>query len=140
MTLLISRIILTLVLLGMIYLVWVNNVDLLKWGEKKVKELLPISEQSDPGEHAEKLSGFIKEAQQLRTRLNENPLPIKDHNEWVERVNKYLKENLGSAYEVRFNDFSGMTFYGDNSEKSKMSRSLEGRSRRLHEFISEKSR
>ncbi len=140
MTLLISRIVLTLVLLVMIYLVWVNNVDLLKWAEKKAKEYLPISEQSDQGEHSEKLSGFIKEAQLLRKRLNENPLPIKDHNEWVERVNKYLKENLGSAYEVRFNDFSGMTFYGDNSEKSKMSRSLEGRSRRLHEFISEKSR
>jgi hypothetical protein len=87
--------------------------------------------------HAEKMASFIVEAQKLRDRLGETPLPVRDHNEWVERVNQYLKANLGVAYEVRFNDFSGMTFYGNGTDRSAMSRSLEGRSRRLHEFISE---
>jgi hypothetical protein len=90
--------------------------------------------------NAEELAEFLAEAQKLRGRLNENPLPIQDHDNWVSRVSGYLKQKLGSAYEVRFSDFSGMTFYGDGSERSKMSRSLEGRSRRLNEFISEISR
>ncbi len=90
--------------------------------------------------HREQLAAFLTEAQQLRTRLAEVPLPIEDHNEWVGRVGAYLRGNLGKAYEVRFGDFSGMTFYGDGSERSTMSRSIEGRSRRLNEFISELSR
>lgn len=144
MTLLISRIILSLFLFYLVYLVWVNNVDLLSWGIKISKEFLPITEsevsRSAQRHHAEQLANFIVVAQKLRQRLGDNPLPIKDHNDWVARVNEYLRTNLGSAYEVRFSDFSGMTFYGDGSERSKMSQSLEGRSRRLHEFISEISR
>ncbi|TAK89878.1 MAG: hypothetical protein EPO06_10725 [Burkholderiaceae bacterium] len=90
--------------------------------------------------HAEKLASFIVEGQRLRERLSEVPPPVGEHNAWVERVNDYLRTNVGAAYEVRFGDFSGMTFYGDASERSNMSRSIEGRSRRLHEFIAELSR
>lgn len=85
----------------------------------------------------ERLGEFLAEAQQLRLRLNGGTVPVADHNAWVDRVNEYLRTNLGKAYEVRFSDFSGMTFYGDSSERSQMSRSLEGRSRRLHEFMAE---
>jgi hypothetical protein len=38
----------------------------------------------------------------------------------------YLRDNLGPDSEVRFGDFSGMVFYGDGSERSKMSNSIEG--------------
>ena len=120
-----------------------NDVDLWSWVQKKSKDLLPITDSevspSIRRQRAEKLAAFLKEAENLRQRLEESPLPIRDHNEWVERVSQYLKENLGTAYEIRFGDFSGMTFYGDGSERSKMSRSIEGRSRRLHEFIAEVS-
>ena len=87
--------------------------------------------------HGERLASFLMEAQHLRARLGEVPLPNQDHNEWVDRVGEYLRQNIGKAYEVRFSDFSGMVFYGDGSEKFKMSRSLDGRSRRLNEFMSE---
>jgi hypothetical protein len=87
--------------------------------------------------HRDLLSSYLTEAQKLRSRLGEQPLPVSDHNAWVEKVSVYLRENLGPSFEVRFSDFSGMTFYGDGSDRSQMSRSLEGRSRRLHEFIAE---
>lgn len=85
----------------------------------------------------EKLANFIREGQDLAARLNENPLPIQEHDEWVERMVDYLKKHKEGGYDVRLNDFSGMVFYGDGSERSKMSRSIDGRLRRLHEFISE---
>jgi hypothetical protein len=87
--------------------------------------------------HGERLTTFLSEAQRLRSRLNEQPLPIADHNAWVDGVRSYLRENLGADFEVRFSDFSGMVFYGDGSERSVMARSLEGRARRLNEFIAE---
>lgn len=83
------------------------------------------------------LAALLAEAQGLRLRLNEQPLPVAEHNAWVERAATYLRETLGPEFEVRFSDFSGMVFYGDGSERSEMSRSLEGRSRRLREFIAE---
>jgi hypothetical protein len=88
----------------------------------------------------EQLATILTEAQQLRTRLNEDRLLVGEHNAWIDRVCEYLRNNLGKAYEVRFNDFSGMSFYGDGSERSKMSNSIEGRSRRLTEFMSELDR
>jgi len=111
-----------------------------KWKDDAESEALKLLE--NPGyrnhqEHKDHLASLLVEAQQLTNRLNENPLPITDHNAWVDRVNLYLKEHFGAAHEVRFNDFSGMTFYGDGSERSKISRSLDGRSRRLLKFISE---
>jgi hypothetical protein len=47
MTLILSRIILTLILGWLIYLVWVNNVDLLSWGHEKLKALLPIAVENE---------------------------------------------------------------------------------------------
>jgi hypothetical protein len=87
--------------------------------------------------HREQLATFLTEVQ--RRRLDEEPLPVRDHNEWVDCVGGYLRQNLGKAYEVRFSDFSGMIFYGDGSERSQMSHSIDGRSRRLSEFMSELS-
>jgi len=86
---------------------------------------------------AEAFSDFIIKGQQLHARLDEDPLPIKDHNDWVDSVGEYLRNNLGRDYEVRFSDFSGLVFYGDSSDKSKMNKSIEGRIRRLQEFLSE---
>jgi len=76
--------------------------------------------------HADRLSGFLVEAGQLRGRLNETPLPVADHDEWVDRVQKYLRDHLGKAYERKLSDFSGMTFHGDGSERFMMSKSLDG--------------
>ena len=90
--------------------------------------------------HRVQLAAFLSEAHMLRSRLNEHPLPIADHNAWVGRVRKYLREDIGPGFEVRFGDFSGMVFYGDGSERSKLSNSLEGRSRRLNEFLAELGR
>jgi hypothetical protein len=87
-----------------------------------------------------RLATFLSEAHRLRSRLNELPLPITEHNAWVSRVCAYLRDNLGPDSEVRFGDFSGMVFYGDGSERSKMSNSIEGRSRRLNEFHAELGR
>lgn len=105
--------------------------------ESEASRLLEDPSVQNHQAHKDQLAAFLVEAQQLRNRLNEVPLPIGDHNTWVNRVSQYLKEHFGSAHEVRFSDFSGMTFYGDGSERSEMSKSLDGRSRRLHEFISE---
>jgi hypothetical protein len=90
--------------------------------------------------HRAQLAAFLSEAQGLQSRLNEHPLPVAEHNAWVERVRQYLSQNLGAEFEVRFGDFSGMVFYGDGSERSQFSRSLDGRSRRLNQFIEELGR
>ena len=83
------------------------------------------------------LASLIEGGQKLKGRLNETPLPIQAHNEWVEYAKKYLRSNLGKGYEVRFGDFSGIVFYGNASERSMMERSIDGRLRRLHEFLAE---
>lgn len=83
----------------------------------------------------EQLSGFIKQAEALQSRKNETPLPTREHNEWVDNVTSQLGIILDSSYATRFNSFSGYTFYSDGSEKAKFSNSLEGRIRRLIEFI-----
>jgi hypothetical protein len=144
MTLWVSRIVVTLFLGWLTYLTWTNNVDLLSWATKKSKDLLPIHEEkitaAERKLQTEMLAGFVQEAQAFRAQLNKLPLPVAEHNAWVARVEAWLRDNFGAAYAVRFSDFSGMTFYGDGSEKSKMARSLDGRSRRLHEFIAELSR
>src|SRR5688572_1660618 len=94
----------------------------------------------DAKQQRKRLAAFLTEAQGLRARLNEQPLPVAEHDAWIVRVRDYLKNNLGPEFEVRFSDFSGMTFYGDSSERSRLSRSLEGHSRRLHQFIEELGR
>ena len=84
-----------------------------------------------------RLANFLSEGNHLRDRLGENPLPIEDHNAWVDRIKGYLSEQGASDYVVRFSDFSGMTFYGDGSDRSRMSKSITGRCQRLQEFIAE---
>ena len=84
-----------------------------------------------------RLAEFLREGQALRERIRETPLPIVEHNAWVERMNDYFAEQNAQEYAVRLSDFSGMTFYGDGSERSRISNSIDGRSRRLHEFIAE---
>jgi hypothetical protein len=83
------------------------------------------------------LSGFIRDGQRLRERSREDPIPIAEHNAWVERMTAFFKTRKGHGYDVRLNDFSGMTFLGDESDRSKFERSIDGRIRRLHEFLKE---
>lgn len=85
----------------------------------------------------QEISEFIRDGQRLRERSGEDPLPVAEHNVWVERMTTYFKGRKGRGYEVRLNDFSGMTFFGDGSDRSKFERSVEGRIRRLHEFLKE---
>jgi hypothetical protein len=87
--------------------------------------------------YRERLGGFIKEAEVLLARSAEEPLPIQEYTEWAARVENYLTECLDASYGVRFGNFSGMTFYGDGSEKSTYENSISGRSTRLHQFITE---
>lgn len=91
--------------------------------------LPPVSEKN--------LSAFIVEGQELHARANEGPLPVEDHNAWVTRMVTYFRNNEGRGYEACLSDFSGMTFYGDASDRSKYLKSIDGRLRRLHEFLSE---
>ena len=84
-----------------------------------------------------RLSGFIREGQELREHLEENPSQTEQHNAWVERINGYFLEQGAEDYAVRLNDFSGMTFYGDGSDRSQISNSITGRCQRLQEFIAE---
>ena len=84
-----------------------------------------------------RLSGFIREDQELREHLEENPSQTEQHNAWVERINGYFLEQGAKDYAVRLNDFSGMTFYGDGSDRSQISNSITGRCQRLQEFIAE---
>lgn len=83
------------------------------------------------------LSAFVQQGQVLLGRKNESPLPIQDHNEWIERMEKYFKKLRRPEYAVRLSDFSGFTFFGGGSEKSKFANSIDGRLRRLHEFLRE---
>jgi hypothetical protein len=72
-----------------------------------------------------RLAQFLRDAQALRKRVGETPLPIADHNAWVDRMSTYFAEQNAEEYAVRLSDFSGMTFYGDVSERSKMLKSIE---------------
>lgn len=87
-----------------------------------------------------KLARFIEDGQALRMRKDENPLPLEEHNEWIARMESYFRQRKRPDYAVRLNDFSGMIFYGNGSERSKFENSVDGRLRRLHEFISENTR
>jgi hypothetical protein len=87
------------------------------------------------GVEASEVSAFIQQGQALISRKNETPLPIAEHNEWVERMEAYFRKLRRTDYEVRLSDFSGLTFYGDGTEKSKYANAIDGRLRRLHEFL-----
>ena len=85
----------------------------------------------------EKLAAFAQEATALVARSSEDPLPTQEHNEWVSKVEAFLRSDLDSSFVARFSNFSGMTFYGDGSPKSNYRNSLDGRMRRIHEFMGE---
>lgn len=85
----------------------------------------------------EALADLASQASALSARVSEEPLPIADHNEWVSRAEAYLRDELDGSYAERFGNFSGMTFYGDGSPRSNYKNSLDGRTRRLHEFMRE---
>ena len=87
--------------------------------------------------YAASLAGFIDKGNELRARKEEEPLPIQDHNDWVEDMENYLRQAGKPDRVTRLSDFSGMTFYGDGSDRSKFVNSIDGRIRRLHEFLSE---
>jgi len=88
-------------------------------------------------EYAARLAGFIDRGNELRSRKGENPLPIKEHNQWVEDMENYLRKVGKPDRVTRLSDFSGMTFFSDGSERSKFENSIDGRVRRLHEFLGE---
>lgn len=85
----------------------------------------------------EALAAFAIEASALLARAFEEPLPVEAHDEWVSRVEAYLRTELDSSFAARFGNFSGMTFYGDGSTRSQFKISLDGHTQRLHEFIRE---
>jgi hypothetical protein len=89
------------------------------------------------GVAAQEISAFIEQGQRLMSRKQEDPLPIGEHNAWVEEMETYFRKFGRADYVVRLSDFSGLTFYCDGSEKSKYSKALDGRLRRLHEFLRE---
>lgn len=86
---------------------------------------------------ASQISAFIQEGQQLMSRKEEIPLPITEHNAWVKRMETYFRKSRREDYAIRVSNFSGLTFYSDGSENSKYSKSIDGRLRRLHEFLRE---
>lgn len=83
----------------------------------------------------EQLAAFLKEAELLGQRADETPLPVEEHNAWVSRVENYLSAELDGSYAVRFSNFSGLTLYATTKPNSDFKTSLQGRTRRLHEFI-----
>jgi uncharacterized membrane protein YraQ (UPF0718 family) len=87
--------------------------------------------------HREKISSFIAEGHALAKKSNEKLLPIKETNIWVSDVENYLRLKLDQSFVSRFNDFSGMVFYGDGSEKSNYKTAIDGRLRRLNQFLAE---
>jgi hypothetical protein len=91
------------------------------------------------GVDANAVSAFIEEGRRLMSRQMESPLPVQDHNEWVERMDSYFRKLGRHDFAVRLGDFSGFTFYGDGSERSRYSMGIDGRLRRLHEFLRELS-
>jgi hypothetical protein len=84
----------------------------------------------------EALAAFLDELRTIRGRSNEEPPPLSEYSAWVEKVSRYLAEQLDSSYVTRFGDFTGMVFYSSNPN-SGLKQDLDGRARRLHEFITE---
>lgn len=85
----------------------------------------------------EALAELAEQANVLSLKASEEPLPIAEHNDWVARAEEDLRRELDASYVARFNNFSGMIFYGDRSPRSQFKTSLDGRTGRLHEFMRE---
>jgi AcrR family transcriptional regulator len=77
----------------------------------------------------ERLGSLLQEAGALGSDPQEADVAT-----WASRVEEFLGSELDASYIARFRDFSGMTFYSGG-----MTKQLQGRSRRLHEFIIELS-
>lgn len=84
----------------------------------------------------ERLAEFVSVATSLVNRQKENPLPVQEHNEWVAKVEAFLGNTLDQSYVVRFNSFSGMIFFS-GGVGADFRNSIDGRIRRLNEFIQE---
>jgi len=84
----------------------------------------------------EDLAAYIDDLHPIRERSGNLEPPQSEYAEWVERVSQYLATHLDASYVTRFGDFTGMTFY-TSSPNSGLKRDLEGRAKRLHEFIVE---
>lgn len=115
------------------------TVEFLRESKEKAEEfaakLLKDPSYRDNNPKIARLSDFLSESQILRNRIYEIPLPIADHDDWVDRVKSYLSENLNIYFKNMYSNSSRMPFYGDGSDRSKMERSLQGRTRRLNEII-----
>ena len=85
----------------------------------------------------EALGEFLEECSVIQNRTDSDPLPIDDANDWIERVDAFLLNQLDRSYVARFSNFSGMVFHGDGSQRSNLRNALQGRSRRMHEFLQE---
>ncbi|MCZ6690771.1 MAG: hypothetical protein O7H41_14355 [Planctomycetota bacterium] len=88
-----------------------------------------------PGESD--LAAFIREGGDLRARASEDPLPIEERHEWVGRMDDYFRKRRGKGFGARLSDFAGMKFSGDGSDKFEFEKSIDGRIRRLNEFLRE---
>lgn len=87
--------------------------------------------------HRNKITDFIAEGHLLAAKINEEELPTEGLNNWVSNVEEYLILNLDKSFASRLNDFTGMVFYGNGSEKSKFKNAIDGRVRRLNQFLTE---
>jgi len=88
----------------------------------------------------ETLGRLIQEAEALRADCRSdryNQETARRINEWIEGATEILGSLLDGSYRVRFNNHTGMTFFGDASEHSRASVRLQGHVRRLHEFLAE---
>lgn len=85
----------------------------------------------------EKITSFVAEGHQLLSRLDDIKSTTEEINIWLSNVEKYLRLNLDASFASRFNDFSGMVFYGDGTEKSNRKRAIDGHLRRLNQFLTE---
>lgn len=85
----------------------------------------------------ERLTDLLKQSEALLVRSNEDPLPVAELNEWIDRTTEDVKTFLDASYATRLNNFTGLVFYGDGSQKSKYRNALDGRMRRLMEFLKE---
>jgi hypothetical protein len=85
----------------------------------------------------ERLTALLKDAEALIARKDEEPLPVAEVNDWIDRATKEVETLLDVSYAARLNNFTGFVFYTDRSEKSKYRNALDGRMRRLMEFLKE---
>ena len=89
---------------------------------------------------ATQLGAFLSEGNDLLKEISKRPRddpPSRECEEWIDRVAAYLDDQIGPGYRVRFNDFSGMTFFSGGDGKAKYRDAIDGRMRRLHGFIAE---